>query len=144
MGAGSSKHYYDLLLAPEWPQGLESLTLVSDVCDLAEQHAADRCGKHAIQVYQKCCQLRGVQDAWGGMHAAASQLHGQQVFRVAQDMHALNLKLTWCKARLLQASKSAALTKTAQQHAAKVKGILTVACEAHTNFQTSLSLAVAA
>ncbi|WIA30001.1 hypothetical protein OEZ86_000098 [Tetradesmus obliquus] len=49
-----------------------------------------------------------------------------------------------CKARLLRGSKSAALTKTAQQHAAKLEGILAVAYEAHTNFQTSFTLAVAA
>uniref|UniRef100_A0A383V538 Uncharacterized protein n=1 Tax=Tetradesmus obliquus TaxID=3088 RepID=A0A383V538_TETOB len=144
MGQGSSKHYYDLLVAPEWSKGVESLSLVSDVCDLAEQLAADRCGKHAIKVYQKCCELRGVRDAWAGMHQAAAQLHGQQVYQVAQDMQTLNLKLTWCKARLLRGSKSAALTKTAQQHAAKLEGILAVAYEAHTNFQTSFTLAVAA
>lgn len=49
-----------------------------------------------------------------------------------------------CKAQLLRGSKSAALTKTAQQHAAKLEGILAVAYEAHTNFQTSFTLAVAA
>jgi hypothetical protein len=49
-----------------------------------------------------------------------------------------------CKARLLRASKSAALVKTAQQHATKLEGILAVVYEAHTNFQTSFSLAVAA
>lgn len=93
MGQGSSKHYYDLLVAPEWSKGVESLSLVSDVswpccacsaqgstaqhatdcihprmpvlqvCDLAEQLAADRCGKHAIKVYQKCCELRVSQAA---------------------------------------------------------------------------------
>jgi hypothetical protein len=49
-----------------------------------------------------------------------------------------------CKASLLRASKSAALVKTSQQHATKLEGILAVAYEAHTNFQTSFSLAVAA
>jgi hypothetical protein len=92
MGAGSSKHYYDLLVSAEWPKGVESLTLVSDVsdalhicstgqyspilniignckcvwaqvCDLAEQLAAERCGKHSIKVYQKCCELRVSQAA---------------------------------------------------------------------------------
>jgi hypothetical protein len=64
---------------------------------------------------------------------------------VATDFAAMCLcACSRCKARLLRASKSAALVKTAQQHATKLEGILAVAFEAHTNFQTSFSLAVAA
>jgi hypothetical protein len=47
MGAGSSKQYYELLVAPEWAKGVESLTLVSDVSKLVPAAVHSSTNPHA-------------------------------------------------------------------------------------------------